>query len=72
MSKYIKNCGDFPKKPDDSSGCDTAIYLSENNGSSNQITEDMERYCLKDIFQPLISQICEEKGRSKEQGRHLW
>ena len=63
LRKNIKNCGGFPKKPVDSSGCASVI------GSSNQNTEDMERDCLKDLFELLISQLCEEKGSSKEQGR---
>ena len=67
---YIfKNCGELPNKPVDSSGCASAIELSENNGSSNQMTEDMARDCLNNLFQPLISQLCEEKGKSKDQGR---
>ena len=45
------------KKPVNSSGCAAAIELSENNGSSNQMTEDMEIYCLTDLFKPLISQL---------------
>ena len=32
LSKYIKNCGEFSKKPVDLSGCAAAI------GSSNQMT----------------------------------
>ena len=62
LSKYIKNCGEFPKKPVDSSGCAAAIEILDNqqfdNSSSNQMTEDMERYHLKDLFQPLLSRIC--------------
>ena len=58
----------FPKKPISSSGCAAAIKFPEINDSYNQITEDMERYLLKDIFQPLISQLCIKKWRIKEQG----
>ena len=36
------------------------------------MTEEIARYCLKDLFQPLIGRLCEEKGRSKYQGRYLW
>ena len=36
------------------------------------MSEEMARDHLKDIFQPLISQICEEKGRSNEKGIYLW
>ena len=36
------------------------------------MTEDMVRYFLKDLFQPLISRLCEEKGRGKYQVRYLW
>ena len=36
------------------------------------MTEDMTRYCLKDLCQPLISILREEIVRSKEQGRYLW
>ena len=32
----------------------------------------MARYCLKCLFQPLISRLCEEKGRIREQGGYLW
>ena len=53
-------------EPVDSSGCYSAI------GSSNQMTEEMARDRLKDLFEPLISPLCEEKGRSKEQVRYLW
>ena len=56
----------------DPSGCDAAIELSENDVSSNHIIEDMARYRLKDIFQPRISRLCEENGRSKEQVIYLW
>ena len=69
---YLKNCGGFPEKPVDSSGCAAAIELSKNNGSSNEVTEEMARDRLKDLFQPLISQLCEEKWRIKEQRRYLW
>ena len=64
--KYIKNFGEFPKKPVDSSGCAASI------GSSNHMTEDIARDLLKDLFEPLISQLREEKGRSEDQGRYLW
>ena len=70
-ANILKNYGEFPKKPFNSSRCASTIELSENNGSSNQITEDMARDCLEDLFQPLISRICEEKWRSKDQGRYL-
>ena len=46
--------------------------LLENNGSYNQMTEEMARDHLKNIFQPLISRIFERKSRSKEQVRYLW
>ena len=36
------------------------------------MTEEMTRDYLKGISQPLISQLREEKWRSKEQGRYLW
>ena len=65
--KYIKKCGGFPKKPVNSSGCAAAIELSENKGPSNQMNEDMARDRLKDQFQQLISRLCEEKVRSKDQ-----
>ena len=55
LRKYIKNCDKFLKKPVDSSGCADAIKLLENNRPSNQMTEEMARDCLKDLFQPLIS-----------------
>ena len=58
LSKYIKNCGEFPKKLVDSSAFGAAIELSENNVSSNHMNKDMARYFLKDIFQPLISRLC--------------
>ena len=32
----------------------------------------MVRNCLKDLFQPLISRLCKEKGSIKEQGIYLW
>ena len=38
LSKY-KNCGEFTNKPVFLSGCASAIESSENNGSSDQITE---------------------------------
>ena len=62
LKKY-KNCGEFPKKPVDSSGCAAII------NSSNNMTEDMAIYHLKDIFQPLQSWLYEEKVSSKEQGK---
>ena len=37
LIKYIKNCGEFPKKLVNPSGCDAAIELSKNNGASNQM-----------------------------------
>ena len=57
--QIYKNCGEFPKKPIDSSGCAATIKLSENNSYSNHMTEYMVRDCLKDIFQPPISWLCE-------------
>ena len=62
LSKYLKNCGEFPNKPVNSSGCAAAIELSDNNSSSDQITEQMARDRLKDIFQTPTSKLCEEKG----------
>ena len=34
--------------------------------------EEMSRDRLKDIFQPLISRLSEEKGSSKNQVTYLW
>ena len=51
--KKYKNCGEFPKKPVYSYGCATAI------GSSNCMTKDIAIDCLKDVFQLMISQLCE-------------
>ena len=36
------------------------------------MTEEMARDHLEDLFQLLISRLCKEKWRSKEQGRYLW
>ena len=49
LRKIYKNRGEFPKRPVDSSGCVATI------GCSNQMTEDIARDRLKDLFQPLIS-----------------
>ena len=68
---YIYNCGRHLKKTVNSSSCAAAIELSENNGSSNQITEELVRDFLKNLFKPLTSRICEEKGRTKDQERYL-
>ena len=68
-----KKCVKFLNKTVNSSGCASAIELPDNqtfgNGHSNNITEEMARYHLNDIFQPIISRICEERGRIKKQGR---
>ena len=64
--RSYKNCGEFPKKPVDSSGCAAVI------GSSNHMTEEMVRDLLKDIYQLPTSRLRKEKVRSKEQGRYLW
>ena len=32
----------------------------------------MAIYLLADILQPMISRLCEEKGRTEEHGRYLW
>ena len=59
ISKFIKSCGEFPNKPVDSSVYTVAI------GSSNKMTGEMARDCLKDLFQLLISRLRKEKGRIK-------
>ena len=47
------NFGELPNKPVDLYGCAAVI------GSSNKMTEEMARDSLKDIYEPLISQLCE-------------
>ena len=59
LSIYIYKCVEVMKKPVDSSGCAAAIELSKNNGSSNNMTEEMARDCHKDLFKPLISRFYE-------------
>ena len=66
LSNILKNFSLFLKKPVDSSGCAAAI------GSSNHITEEMAIDCLKYLSELLISRLCEEKERIKEQGKYLW
>ena len=62
LKKYQK-CGKLPKKTIDPSVCVSTIELTDNqpfdDGYSNQMTKEMERYHLKDIFQPMWSRLCE-------------
>ena len=53
LIEYKKRFGLFPKKPVDSSGCDSEV------GSSNQMNEEMAKDRLKDLFEPLISLPCQ-------------
>ena len=75
LSRYIKNGGKRILKPVKFSVFDSFIDLKYNelffDGTSNNISKDMAIYCLKALFRPLISQLCEEKGRIESQGRYL-
>ena len=66
LQNIFKTVVNLLKKPVDSFGC-AAIIIS-----SKHMTKEMARYCLKDKFQQLVIQLCEEKRRSKDQERYLW
>ena len=71
-----KNCGKFSIKNLYYFFCPAAIYLTENqlfgDSSSYRMVKDMARYCLNDIFQPLLIKFYEYKCRSNVQVIYLW